>query len=75
MIGLFAKQQERLAERIIRRQYQKQGVPVPNDVTISIQAAKMVADARQIVKTRGGNIWAILKETGKDIIEHSSRKR
>ena len=75
MIGFFTKQQERLAERFIRQQCQKQGVPAPDDVTISLQAAKMVADARQIVKNRGGNVWAIIKKLGKDIIDTPLKKR
>lgn len=75
MISFLTKQQERLAERFIRRQYQKQGVSVPDDVTISIQAAKMVNDAHHIVKIRGGNIWAILKKMGEDINDNDLQKR
>ena len=68
MIGIFRKQQEQLAERFIRHQYKKQGVPVPDDITLSIQAAQMVKEAHQIAGKRGRNVLSILKEMANDII-------
>ncbi|RTZ94931.1 MAG: hypothetical protein DSY90_14895 [Deltaproteobacteria bacterium] len=67
MIGFIRKQEERLAEQFIRRQYQKQGIPVPDSVTLSAQAAQIVGEAHRIVQKRGGNVWTILKEMIDDI--------
>ncbi len=67
MIGFLRKQEERLAEKFIRRQYQKQGIPEPDAVTLSAQAAQIVDDANRIVRKRGGNVWTILKEMANDI--------
>ena len=74
MIGFFRKQQERLAEQFIRRQYEKKGIAVPDDITLSLQAAQMVTEAHGIAKKRGQNVLAILKELADDIITDLKRR-
>lgn len=74
MIGFFRKQQERLAERFIRRQYEKQGLDVPDDITLSVQAAQMVKEAHRIAKKRGRNVLNILKEMADDVISDPKRR-
>ena len=74
MIGFFRKQQERLAERFIRRQYEKKGLAPPDDITLSLQAAQMVAEAHHIANKRGRNVMAILKELADDLITDLKRR-
>lgn len=74
MIGFFRKQQERLAERFIRRQYEKKGLAPPDDITLSLQAAQMVAEAHHIAKKRGRNVLDILKELTDDLISDLKRR-
>ncbi len=68
MIGFFRKQEERLAEQFIRRQYAKQDLSPPDAVTLSAQAAQIVNEAHRIARNRGGNVWTILKQMGEDIL-------
>ena len=68
MIGFFRKQEERLAEKFIRRQCEKKGLQIPDAVTLSAQAAQTVDDANRIAKKRGGNIWTLLKDMTDDIV-------
>ena len=74
MIGFFRKQQERLAERFIRSQYEKKGLAIPDDITLSLQAAQMVAEAHHIAKKRGRNVLTILKELTDDLITDLKRR-
>ncbi len=74
MIGFFRKQQERLAEHFIRRQYEKKGLAPPDDITLSLQAAQMVAEAHHIAKKRGQNVLTILKELADDLITDLKRR-
>ena len=74
MIGFFRKQEERLAEHFIRRQYEKNGLAPPDDVTLSLQAAQIVAEAHLIAKKRGQNVLAILKEMAIDLIADLKRR-
>lgn len=74
MIGFFRKQQERLAERFIRRQYEKQGLEAPDDITLSVQAAQMVTEAHQIAGKRGRNVLTILKEMADDLLADIKRR-
>lgn len=74
MIGFFRKQEERLAEHFIRRQYEKQGLAPPDDITLSLQAAQMVTEAHHIANKRGRNVMAILKELADNLITDLKRR-
>jgi hypothetical protein len=74
MIGFFRKQEERLAEQFIRRHYEKKGFAVPDDITLSLQAAQIVAEAHAIAKKRGQNVLAIFKELAEDLITDLKRR-
>jgi hypothetical protein len=59
----FIRDQEiRLAVRLLRGQYVKEGLPVPVDSQLEAQAARVVDEAHAIAKARGRNILGILKE-------------
>jgi len=74
MIGFFRKQQERLAEHFICRQYEKKGLAPPDDLTLSLQAAQIVTEAHRIANKRGRNVLSILKELADDIITDLKRR-
>lgn len=66
-MGFFRQQEERLAIRFLTWQYQKLDKPVPNDVELKLQAAKIVQEAHQIARERGRNVIAIMKDLINDI--------
>ena len=74
MIGFFRKQEERLAEHFIRRQYEKKGLEPPDDITLSLESARIVAEAHQIANKRGRNVMAILKEMADGLITDLKRR-
>jgi len=74
MIGYFRKKEERLAEHLIRRQYERQGLAPPDDVTLSLQANQIVTEAHRIVSKRGRNVMTILKELADGIVTDLKRR-
>lgn len=74
MIGFFRKQEERLAEQFIRRQYTKRGLPIPDAITLSAQAAQIVDEANRIATKRGSNVWTIIKDMADDILTDLKRR-
>ena len=61
-MGFFRQQEERLATRFLRWQYQKLNKPVPNDDELKLQAAQIVQEAHRIARERGRNVVAIIKD-------------
>ena len=66
-MGFFRKQEERLAERLLEWQYQKQNVPMPDKKILNKMAADLVDQAHEIAKERGKNVLSIIKELVNDI--------
>jgi hypothetical protein len=66
-MGFFRQQEERLAIRFLTWQYQKLEKPVPDDVELKLQAAKIVQEAHRIARERGRNVIAIIKDLVNDI--------
>ena len=66
-MGFFRNQEENLAARFLRWQYEKQKLPAPPESDIQQQAGRIVDDAHRIAKERGRNVLAIMKEMIADI--------
>jgi hypothetical protein len=61
-MGFFRKQEEKLAARVLRWQYEKQKLPLPPESELQRDAGRIVADAHRIARERGGNLVDIMKE-------------
>ena len=66
-MSFFRQQEERLAMRFLTWRHQKLNIPVPDDVELKLQAAKIVAEAHRIGRERGRNVIAIIKDLVADI--------
>jgi hypothetical protein len=61
-MGIIRQQEEKLAARFLRWQYEKQQLPVPVEGDLKRLAARIVDDAHRIGRERGGNLLDIMKE-------------
>jgi hypothetical protein len=68
-MGFVRNQEEKLAARFMRWQYQKQGLPAPDGQELLQQAARIVDDAHRIARQRGGNLLDIMKELAADFLK------
>lgn len=68
-MGFIRNQQEKLAARFLRWQYQKQGLPTPAETQVMHHAAQIVDDAHRIARQRGGNLLDIMKELVADFLK------
>ena len=66
-MGFFRQQEEKLAMRFLNWQYQKLNMPVPDEVELARQAAKIVAEAHEIARQRGSNVVTIMKDLISDL--------
>jgi hypothetical protein len=68
-MGFFRNQEEKLAARILRWQYEKQKLPLPPESDILRDAGRMVSDAHRIARERGGNVLDIMKDLVSDFLK------
>jgi hypothetical protein len=68
-MGFFRRQEENLAVRYLRWQYEKQRIPAPAEDELRGQAARIVADAHRIARERGGNLSGIMKQMVEDFFK------
>jgi hypothetical protein len=61
-MAFFRAQQEKLAARYLRWQYEKSHAPAPDEAQLRRHAARIVDDAHRIARERGGNLLDIMKE-------------
>jgi hypothetical protein len=61
-MGFFRQQEERLAIRFLRWQYQKLGQPTAAETELERQAKIIVDEAHRIARKRGQNVVSIMKE-------------
>ena len=66
-MGFFRQQEERLAVRLLKWQYEKQKAPMPDDAQLEDQAREIVDEAHRIARQRGRNVVAIMKELASDL--------
>jgi hypothetical protein len=65
-MGFIRQQEEKLAARFLRWQYEKQKMPAPAESDLERLAARMVTEAHRIGRERGGNLLDIMKELAQD---------
>ena len=65
--GFVRKQEVAFAKKLLVWKYEKSGMALPDEKTISAHAVKIVDDAHVIAKNTGGNVLDILKEAVQDI--------
>jgi hypothetical protein len=65
-MGFIRQQEEKLAVRFLRWQYEKQGLATPVENDLERLAARIVDDAHRIARERGGNLLDIMKELVQD---------
>lgn len=68
-MGFFRKQEEKLAARFLRWQYEKERLPLPAEAELVRQAARIVDEAHRIGRERGGNLMGIMKELVADFMK------
>ncbi len=68
-MGFIRNQEEKLAARILRWQYEKQKLPLPPEADLMTQAARIVDAAHRIARERGGNLFEIMKELVSDFLK------
>ena len=61
-MSFIRKQEEKFALKLLEWRYKQQELPLPEKRQLRAHAARIVADAHEIAKERGGNVLAILKE-------------
>ena len=66
-MGFFRQQEERLAIRFLRWQYEKLKQPIPDEAELAQQASKIVEEAHRIASERGRNVMSIMKELISDL--------
>jgi hypothetical protein len=68
-MGFIRHQEERLAARLLRWQYEKHGQPLPGEGALNARAAQLVDEAHRIGSERGRNILEILHELVADLMK------
>lgn len=66
-MGFFRQQQEILAQRLLRWQYERQKQPVPQQDVLDRQTVKLVDEAHRIAKNSGRNVLSIVKDLIADL--------
>ena len=61
-MGFLRRQEEALALQLLRRHYQKQGLPEPALELLVDQAARIVTQAHAVARERGRNVLGIARE-------------
>jgi hypothetical protein len=67
-MGFIRNQEEKLAAKILRWQYEKQKLPLPAEADLMKQTARIVEEAHRIARIRGGNLFEIMKELVRDFL-------
>jgi hypothetical protein len=68
-MGFIRHQEEKLAAKFLRWQYDKQKLPLPSEADLMAQAARIVDEAHRIARERGGNLFEIMKELVRDFLK------
>lgn len=66
-MGFIRQQEENLAVRLLKWQYQRMNRVLPGDAVIKQHASKIVDDAHRIAKEKGRSVMAIMKELIDDL--------
>ena len=66
-MGFIRQQEEKLAVRFLNCQYEKLKKPIPDEMELAGQAAKIVEEAHRIARERGRNVVSIIIDLISDI--------
>lgn len=66
-MGFIRQQEENLAAKLLKWQYQRLNRVLPGDAVVKQHASKIVDDAHRIAKEKGRNVLAIIKELVEDL--------
>ena len=65
--GIVRKQEVAFARKLLVWKYEKSGISLPDEETISAYAGKIVDDAHMMAKKSGSTVLEIVKNKVKDI--------
>lgn len=66
-MGFWRQQEEKMAVRLLRWHFEREGQATPPDDRLKQQAADLVDQAHRVAKKRGQNVIVILKDLVKDL--------
>ena len=66
-MGFIRQQEENLAIKLLKWQYQRMSRVLPDDVVLRQHARKIVDDAHRIGKEKGRNVISIIRELADDL--------
>lgn len=66
-MGFFKKQENELALKLLKWQYNRLRLPLPDDASLKKHAEKLVDDAHKIAREKGRNVFGIMKELVNDL--------
>ena len=66
-MGFFRQQEENLAIRLLKWQYQRMKRVLPGDAVIKQHARRIVDDAHRIAKEKGSSVITIIREMVDDL--------
>lgn len=66
-MGFFRKQENELALKLLKWQYNRLSLPLPDDASLKKHAEKLVDDAYKIAREKGRNVFGIMKELVNDL--------
>ena len=68
-MGFIRNQEEKLAAKFLRWQYEKQKLSLPAEADLMTQTVRIVDEAHRIARERGGNLFEIMKELVSDFLK------
>jgi hypothetical protein len=66
-MGFIRKQENELALKLLKWQYNRLNLPIPDDASLKNHANKLVDDAHKIAREKGRNVFGIMKELINDL--------
>lgn len=68
-MGFIRNQEEKLAAKFLRWQYEKQKLSLPAEADLMTQTVRIVDEAHRIARERGGNLFEIMKELVREFLK------
>jgi hypothetical protein len=66
-MGFIRKKENELAFKLLKWQYARLNLPLPDDASLKNRAEKLVDDAHKIAREKGRNVFDIMKELVNDL--------
>ena len=68
-MGFIRNQEEKIAAKFLRWQYEKQKLSLPAEADLMPQTVRIVDEAHRIARERGGNLFEIMKELVREFLK------